>query len=209
VLEGRRTFGNIMKYVMMGTSSNFGNMFSMAGATLFLPFLPMLPAQILVNNFLYDVSEIAIPLDTVDIEDLERPRHWDVSSIRNFMLVVGLVSSVFDFVTFYVLRHVFHAGERLFHSGWFVESLATQVLVIFVIRTRGNPLRSKPSAILLATALTVVVAATALPYTSLGARLGFVPVPGLFFVILAGMVIVYLVMVQAAKTWFYRRFAPR
>jgi len=209
VLEGRRTFGNIMKYVMMGTSSNFGNMFSMAGATLMLPFLPMLPVQILVNNFLYDVSEVAIPLDTVDIEDLERPRHWNVASIRNFMLVVGLVSSVFDFITFYVLRHVFHAQERLFHSGWFVESLATQVLVIFVIRTRGNPLRSRPSPVLLATSLIVVAAATALPYTPLGARLGFVPVPGLFFLILAGMVMLYLVMVQAVKTWFYRRFAPR
>ena len=207
VLEGRRTFGNIMKYVMMGTSSNFGNMFSMAGGTLILPFLPMLPVQILVNNFLYDISEIPIPMDSVDREYLERPRHWNVASIRNFMLVVGPVSSIFDFLTFYVMRHVFHAGERLFHTGWFVESLATQVLVIFVIRTRGNPLRSRPSSILTATSLAVVAAATALPYTPLGARLGFVPVPGLFFLILAGMVVGYLAMVQAVKTWFYRRFA--
>jgi len=209
VLEGRRTFGNIMKYVTMGTSSNFGNMFSMAAATLFLPFLPMLPVQILVNNFLYDVSEIAIPLDSVDAEDLERPRHWDMSAIRNFMIVVGLVSSIFDFLTFYVLRHLFHAGERLFHSGWFVESLATQVLVIFVIRTRGNPLRSKPSTILTATSLVVVAVATVLPYTPLGARLGFVPAPGLFLLILAGTVVVYLVMVQAVKTLFYRRIAAQ
>ena len=209
VLEGRRTFGNIMKYVMMGTSSNFGNMFSMAAATLVLPFLPMLPVQILVNNFLYDVSEIAIPLDGVDARDLERPRHWDMSAIRNFMIVVGLVSSIFDFLTFYVLRHLFHAGERLFHSGWFVESLATQVLVIFVIRTRGNPLRSRPSAILTATSLAVVAIGTALPYTPLGARLGFVPPPGLFLLILAGTVVVYLVMVQAVKTLFYRRSAGR
>jgi Mg2+-importing ATPase len=207
VLEGRRTFGNIMKYVMMGTSSNFGNMFSMAAATLVLPFLPMLPVQILVNNFLYDVSEIAIPLDGVDARDLERPRRWDMSTIRNFMIVVGLVSSVFDFLTFYVLLHLFHAGERLFHSGWFVESLATQVLVIFVIRTRGNPLRSTPSAILTASSLVVVAMATALPYTPLGARLGFVPAPGLFLLILAGTVVVYLVMVQAVKTLFYRRVA--
>ncbi|HXJ69020.1 MAG TPA: magnesium-translocating P-type ATPase, partial [Verrucomicrobiae bacterium] len=209
VLEGRRTFGNIMKYVMMGTSSNFGNMFSMAAATLVLPFLPMLPVQILVNNFLYDVSEIAIPLDGVDARDLERPRHWDMSAIRNFMIVVGLVSSIFDFLTFFVLRRLFHAGERLFHSGWFVESLATQVLVIFVIRTRGNPLRSRPSAILTATSLAVVAIGTALPYTPLGARLGFVPPPGLFLLILAGTVVVYLVMVQAVKTLFYRRSAGR
>jgi Mg2+-importing ATPase len=207
VLEGRRTFGNIMKYVMMGTSSNFGNMFSMAGGTLFLPFLPMLPVQILANNFLYDISEIPIPMDSVDRDSLERPRHWNMASVRNFMLVVGPVSSIFDFLTFYVMLHVFHAGEALFHTGWFVESLATQVLVIFVIRTRGNPLRSRPSSILTATSLAVVAAATALPYTALGARLGFVPVPGLFFLILAGMVLAYLAMVQAVKTWFYRRFA--
>ncbi|MGE5178543.1 MAG: magnesium-translocating P-type ATPase [Bacteroidota bacterium] len=206
VLEGRRTFGNIMKYVRMGTSSNFGNMFSMAGATLILPFLPMLPVQILVNNFLYDISEIPIPLDSVDAESLERPRHWSMASIRNFMLVVGPVSSIFDFLTFYVMFHVFHAGQELFRTGWFVESLATQVLVIFVIRTRGNPLRSRPSSILVATSLAVVAVATALPYTPLGARLGFVPVPGLFFLILAGMVVAYLAMVQTVKIWFYRRF---
>jgi Mg2+-importing ATPase len=167
----------------------------------------MLPVQILVNNFLYDISEIPIPLDSVDRDALARPRHWDMASIRNFMLVVGPVSSIFDFLTFYVMRHVFHAGERLFHTGWFVESLATQVLVIFVIRTRGNPLRSRPSSILTVTSLAVVAAATALPYTPLGARLGFMPVPGLFFLILAGMVVAYLAMVQAVKTWFYRRFA--
>ena len=207
VLEGRRTFANIMKYVKMGTSSNFGNMFSMAGATLILPFLPMLPVQILVNNFLYDVSEIPIPLDRVDREYLDRPRHWNVTSIRNFMIVVGLVSSIFDFLTFFVMRRVFHAGERLFHTGWFVESLATQVLVIFVIRTRGNPFRSKPSAVLTTTSLAVVAAATALPYTPLGERLGFVPVPALFFLILAGMVISYLALVEVVKSWFYRRFA--
>jgi Mg2+-importing ATPase len=168
----------------------------------------MLPVQILVNNFLYDVSEIPIPMDSVDPEFLARPRHWNMSSIRNFMLVVGPVSSIFDFLTFYVMRQVFHAGEALFHTGWFVESLATQVLVIFVIRTRGNPLRSRPSTLLTVTSLAVVAIATALPYTPVGARLGFVPVPGLFFLILAGMVVAYLAMVQAVKTWFYRRFAP-
>ena len=206
VLEGRRTFGNIMKYVMMGTSSNFGNMFSMAGGTLILPFLPMLPVQILVNNFLYDISEIPIPMDSVDRNYLARPRQWNMSSIRNFMLVVGPISSIFDFLTFFVMLGAFHAGEALFHTGWFVESLATQVLVIFVIRTRGNPLRSRPSSVLTATSLAVVATATALPFTPLGKELGFVPVPGLFFLILAGMVVVYLGFVEVGKRWFYRRF---
>ncbi len=206
-LEGRHTFANIMKYLMMGTSSNFGNMLSMALGTLLLPFLPLLPTQILVNNLLYDVSEIPIPLDNVDREFLERPRRWNLSEIRKFMLVIGPISSIFDFLTFYVMLRVFHAGEALFHTGWFVESLASQVLVIFVIRTRGNPLKSKPRAILAATSMAVVVAAVLIPYTPLGARLGFVPVPGLFFLILAGMVLIYLTLVQAAKTRFYRRLA--
>ena len=205
VLEGRRTFGNIMKYVMMGTSSNFGNMFSMAGGTLVLPFLPLLPVQILVNNFLYDISEVPIPADRVDDEFLRRPRRWDIRAIRTFMLVIGPVSSVFDFATFYVLLKVFHAGEALFHTGWFVESLATQSLVIFVIRTRGNPLRSRPSAVLAATSIAVAATGVLLPFTPLGARLGFVPLPAEFFSILAGLVVVYLALVQVVKQWFYGR----
>ncbi len=207
VLEGRRTSANILKYLMMGTSSNFGNMLSMALGTLALPFLPMLPIQILLNNFLYDISEVPIPLDHVDREFLERPRRWGLSEIRNFMLVIGPVSSVFDFLTFLVLLHVFHAGEALFHTGWFVESLASQVLVIFVIRTRGNPLRSKPHAVLTVTSLAVVAVAALIPYTPFGASLGFVPVPGVFFLVLVVMVLIYLFVVQAAKTRFYRRLA--
>ena len=156
VMEGRRTFGNIMKYIMMGTSSNFGNMFSMAGATLFLPFLPMLPVQILLNNLLYDVSEIPIPLDSVDEEYLTQPRHWNMNFIRNFMLSVGPVSSAFDFLTFYIMLHLFHAGEKLFHTGWFIESMATQVLVIFIIRTRRNPFKSRPNIWLTLCSLAVV-----------------------------------------------------
>jgi Mg2+-importing ATPase len=205
VLEGRHTFANIMKYLMMGTSSNFGNMLSMALGTLLLPFLPMLPVQILLNNFLYDISEVPIPLDHVDREFLERPRRLKMSEISNFMLVTGPISSIFDFLTFYVMLHVFHAGEALFHTGWFVESLASQVLVIFVIRTRGDPLRSKPSSVLTGTSMAVVASAALIPYTPLGARLGFVPVPGLFFLILAGMVLAYLTLVQAAKARYYRR----
>jgi len=207
VLEGRRTFSNIMKYIMMGTSSNFGNMFSMAGASLVLPFLPMLPLQILLNNFLYDISEIPIPLDSVDAEYLNRPRHWDMSFIRNFMMVVGPVSSFFDFLTFFVLLRVLHADEVLFHTGWFIESLATQVLVIFIIRTRGNPLRSRPSLLLAVTSLAVVAIAILLPVTPVGVHLGFVPPPLTFFLILAGMVTVYLAAVEGVKQWFYRHLA--
>ena len=209
ILEGRRTFGNIMKYIMMGTSSNFGNMFSMAGASLFLPFLPMLPVQVLLNNFLYDVSEIPIPMDSVDEDFIQRPRRWDMKFIRNFMLVVGPVSSLFDFLTFFILLSVFRAHEALFQTGWFIESLATQVLVIFIIRTRGNPLKSRPSRLLTATSLGVVALGALIPLTPFAHALGFVAPPARFFLILAAMVAVYLVGVQAVKTWFYKRFAPR
>jgi Mg2+-importing ATPase len=207
VVEGRRTFGNIMKYIMMGTSSNFGNMSSMAGATLFLPFLPMLPVQILLNNLLYDVSEIPIPLDSVDEEYLTQPRHWNMNFIRNFMLAVGPVSSIFDFLTFYVMLHLFNAGEQLFHTGWFVESMATQVLVIFIIRTRRNPFKSRPNFWLAICSLAVVLAAVLFPFTPLGRSFGFVPPPPSFYAILAGIVLFYLTAVEGIKQWFFRRFA--
>jgi Mg2+-importing ATPase len=207
VMEGRRTFSNIMKYIMMGTSSNFGNMFSMAGASLFLPFLPMLPAQILLNNLLYDISEVAIPMDRVDEEDLRTPRHWDMTFIRKFMWIIGPVSSVFDFITFFVMLKLFKAGEALFHTGWFIESMATQVLVIFIIRTRRNPFRSRPNAWLTTTSLAVVMMAVALPFTPAGGYLGFVAPPPLFFVILLGLVCGYLMAAEVAKRWFYRHYA--
>ena len=207
VFEGRRTFGNIMKYIMMGTSSNFGNMFSMAGASLFLPFLPMLPGQILLNNLLYDFSEIPIPLDKVDEEYLIRPRQWDMKLIRNFMLAMGPVSSVFDFLTFYIMLKIFHAGEALFHTGWFIESMATQVLVIFIIRTQRNPLKSRPNRWLAIGALVTVAVAVVLPLTPLSAYLGFVAPPPLFFLLLAGMVVVYLCGAEGVKQLFYRYFA--
>ena len=205
VREGRRTFANIMKYVMMGTSSNFGNMFSMAGAVLFLPFLPMLPVQILLNNLLYDVSEIAIPMDQVDKEMIERPRHWDIKFVRNFMLTLGPVSSIFDFLTFGLLLWMFRSSGPLFHTGWFVESLATQVLVIFVIRTRGNPLKSRPHPALVASSLGVVAAAIVLPYTPVGGWFGLVPVPLMLLGALAGMTATYLVLAEFVKRWFYRQ----
>jgi P-type Mg2+ transporter len=204
VLEGRRTFGNIMKYIMMGTSSNFGNMFSMAGAALFLPFLPMLPTQILLNNILYDISEVPIPLDEVDAGEILGPRALDLDFIRNFMLVIGPVSSVFDFLTFYVLLSVLQADEKLFQTGWFVESLCTQVLVIFIIRTRGNPVKSRAHPVLTATSLAVVAIAVALPFTAIGTYFGFVPPPARFYLILGAMVLVYLYAVELAKRGFYR-----
>jgi Mg2+-importing ATPase len=204
VLEGRRTFANVRKYIMMGTSSNFGNMFSMAAASTFLPFLPMLPAQILLNNVLYDLSEVAIPLDHVDGDEIRSPQNWDMTFIRNFMWIIGPVSSLFDFLTFYVLLAVLNANEALFQTGWFVESLATQVLVIFVIRTRRNPLVSRPHIALVATSLTVVLAAVILPYTEIGLYFGFEPPPAAFLLILAALVIVYLCIVEAAKRVFYR-----
>lgn len=209
VLEGRRTYGNIMKYIMMGTSSNFGNMFSMAGASALLPFLPMRPVQILLNNMLYDLSEIPIPTDRVDEADLARPRAWDMDFIRNFMWVVGPVSSLFDFLTFYVLLAWFHAGEQLFQTGWFVESLATQVLVVFVIRTRGSPLASRPSPWLAVTALVIVATGAVLPLTPAGAWFGFVAPPPAFYAAVAVMALVYLGLVEWVKRAFHRRYDAR
>ncbi|MEW9898669.1 magnesium-translocating P-type ATPase [Chitinivorax sp. PXF-14] len=209
VLEGRRTAGNVMKYILMGTSSNFGNMFSMAGAALFLPFLPMLPLQVLLNNLLYDLSEITIPLDRVDDAYLAQPRHWDMAFIRRFMLVIGPVSSLFDFLTFYVMLQLFHAGEAWFHTGWFVESIATQVLVIFVIRTRGNAFKSRPAMALAATSLLTVLVAALLPYLPFAPLLGFTPLPASFMAVIAAMVAVYLVLVELVKRAFYARLGMR
>jgi Mg2+-importing ATPase len=209
VLEGRRTFANIRKYIMMGTSSNFGNMFSMAAAAVFLPFLPMLPTQILLNNVLYDLSEVAIPLDHVDPEEVRGPQAWDMTFIRNFMWTIGPVSSLFDFLTFYVLLAVLKANEALFQTGWFVESLATQVLVIFVIRTRRNPFSSRPHVALAATSLAVVILALTLPFTGLGRYFGFQTPPAEFLVILAALVVAYLGIVEAAKRMFYRHLATK
>ena len=204
ILEGRRTFGNVMKYIMMATSSNFGNMFSMAAATLFLPFLPMLPLQILLNNLMYDVSEITLPLDHVDAEDLAQPKRWDMGFIRNFMLTIGPISSLFDFLTFYLLMHWFNAQESLFRTGWFVESMATQVMVIFVIRTRRNPLRSHPHLGLVMTSLAVVLTAVLLPFTPLAPYLGFEPLPAKFFGLLSALLVAYLLAVEGGKQWFYK-----
>ena len=204
VLEGRRTYANIMKYLMMATSSNFGNMLSMAAATLFLPFLPLLPVQILLNNLLYDISEVPIPLDHVEEGDLRQPRVWDMQQIRRFMLTLGPVSSVFDLLTFALLLLVLHADASLFRTGWFIESIATQVLVVFVIRTRHNPLRSRPRPLLAATCLAVVGVAVALPFTPVGEFVGLVRPPLPFFAMLIVLVLVYLALAEYCKRWFYR-----
>ncbi|MET0852942.1 MAG: magnesium-translocating P-type ATPase [Candidatus Rokuibacteriota bacterium] len=204
IVEGRRAFANVMKYLLMGTSSNFGNMFSMAAAVLFLPFLPMRPTQILLNNFLYDLAQITIPTDNVDEGALARPPRWRIETIRNFMLCIGPISSLFDGLTFWVLLHVFHASEALFQTGWFVESLATQTLVLFVIRTAASPFRSRPSAALVATTALVVAAALVLPVSPLAGSLGFVPLPWAYFAFLAGATVTYLMVVELVK----RRLLP-
>ncbi len=197
--EGRKAFGNVMKYLLMGTSSNFGNMFSMAGASVFLPFLPMLPTQILLNNFLYDLAQVTIPTDNVDQSFIRKPHRWDIGLIRRFMLYIGPISSAYDFLTFVVLLKVFHASEGLFHTGWFVESLATQTLVLFVIRTGGNPLKSRPSIPLTVTTLVVVLIGAVLPFTPLGAVLGFTSLPVAYFGFLAIMTASYLALVELVK----------
>jgi P-type Mg2+ transporter len=208
ILEGRKAFGNVMKYLMMATSSNFGNVFSMAAASVFLPFLPMLPTQILLNNFMYDTSQLTIPTDNIDPGFLRKPQHWDIHFIRNFMLFIGPISSIFDFLTFYVLLHFLHADQVLFHTGWFVESLATQTLVLLVIRTSGNPLRSRPSRPLMTTTLTVVAIGVFLPFSPLAGSLGFTALPPAYFSFLAIVTITYLFLVEGAKRLLFRAQAP-
>jgi P-type Mg2+ transporter len=209
VIEGRRTFANIMKYIIMGTSSNFGNMLSMAAASLFLPFLPMLPTQILLNNLLYDISQTTIPSDNVDRALLRRPKRWQIGFIREFMVIIGPISSIYDFVTFGVLLWAFHAASNptLFHTGWFVESLATQTLVVFVIRTARNPFKSRPSWQLLIGVLAVVAVGAVLPFTPMGNLLRFTPLPLSLLATIACLALTYLLLVHVAKFWFYRRHA--
>ena len=211
VVEGRRIFANTIKYVLMGTSSNFGNMFSAAGASLFLSFLPMLPTQILLNNLLYDVSEMTIPTDNVDEELLARPAQWDIGLIRRFMAFFGPISSVYDFLTFAVMLRVFDAGPSLFQSGWFVESLTTQTLVIFVIRTRRVPFfKSRPSRPLLIATLSCAALGIAIPYIPPVAHmLGFQPLPASFLAVLASMIITYLALAQIGVALFFKHQGGR
>ncbi|MGB9604368.1 MAG: magnesium-translocating P-type ATPase, partial [Bryobacteraceae bacterium] len=207
VLEGRRCFANITKYVLMSTSSNFGNMFSMAAAALLLPFLPMLPTQILLNNFLYDSAQLGLPGDRVDRALLARPKRWRIAFIRQFMTLMGPLSSLYDFLTFALLLVWFNgwSNPALFRTGWFVESLATQSLVVLVIRTAGKPWRSCPSGTLALGVAGVTVVGALLPYTPAAPWLGFTPLPPELLTVLAGLTLTYLLLVETAKSWFYRR----
>jgi Mg2+-importing ATPase len=207
VLEGRKTFGNTMKYLMMGLSSNFGNMFSMIYASIFLPFFPMLPGQILVNNFLYDLSQTTIPSDNVDNEYLKKPKQWDIKFIRIFTIVFGPISSVFDILTFILLYNVFHFNQIIFHTGWFIESLATQTFVIYVIRTRKIPfLQSSPSKWVLFSTIGAVMMGLIFTLPFIGNFLGFTFLPWYILLIILGYVVVYLLLTEWIKRIFYKRF---
>lgn len=217
VVEGRKIFANILKYVRMGASSNFGNMFSVLGASIFVPFLPMAPIQILANNLLYDISQAAIPTDDVDPEQVEKPRPWDIGQLTRFILCVGPCSSIFDYTTYFVMLYVFHCwnvstpeaaahSASLFQTGWFVESLLTQTLIIHVIRTNRIPfLQSRASWPLLATSACIMAVGVALPYTFLGSLLGFTPLPPLYWPILAATLVCYVGLTQLVKTWLLRQ----
>jgi Mg2+-importing ATPase len=205
IVAGRRSYGNVLKYLLMGTSSNFGNMFSMAVAAMWLPFLPMRPTQILLNNLLYDLAQVTIPTDNVDAALIRRPQRWNIRLVRSFMLVVGPISSLYDVLTFVVLLKVFHFDEGLFQTGWFLESLATQTLVLFVIRTISRPWKDRPSAPLTITAVLVVLAGGVLPYTPLAPPLGLHPLPAVYFLFLAIVTLTYLMLVELVKGHVMKR----
>ncbi len=216
VIEGRRIFGNIIKYIKMAASSNFGNMFSVVGASIFLPFLPMLPVQILTNNLLYDISQTSIPTDDVDADWLAKPRKWAMGHLAKFIIFIGPMSSIFDYATYLIMLFVFGAwwnrspyNQALFHTGWFVESLFSQTLIIHVIRTYKIPfIQSRASWPLTMTSILIVTIGGLLPYSPLASALGFVPLPPLYWLLLAVMLVAYLAITQLMKTWFVRRFGP-
>jgi Mg2+-importing ATPase len=217
VLEGRRVFANIVKYVRMGASSNFGNMFSVLGASIFVPFLPMLPIQILANNLLYDIGQTAIPTDAVDPEQVERPRPWEVKRLTRFILFIGPCSSVFDYSTYLLMLYVFNCWDTstpaaavhsasLFRTGWFVESLLTQTLIIHVIRTSKIPfLQSRSSWQVLAMSLLTVAIGVALPFSVVGRYLGFRALPPLYWPLLAATLLAYVLLTQGMKMFLLRR----
>jgi P-type Mg2+ transporter len=209
VKEGRRVFGNIIKYIKMAASSNFGNMFSVVGASALLPFLPMLPIQVLTNNLLYDFSQTTIPTDEVDADWLTKPRKWTIGDIQRFILFIGPISSIFDYLTFYIMLVVFNTANNpaLFHTGWFVESLFTQTLIIHIIRTNKIPfLQSRASWPLIATSVIIVAVGAWLTVSPVAGTLGLVPLPGLYWLLLAAMLVSYVALTQVVKSWYYRRF---
>src|SRR5674476_85415 len=210
VLEGRRVFGNIIKYIKMAASSNFGNMFSVVGASVFLPFLPMLPIQVLINNLLYDFSQTTIPTDEVDADWLIKPRKWEIGEIQRFILFIGPISSVFDYLTVFIMLYLFNSWQNpaLFHTGWFVESIFTQTLIIHVIRTNKIPsIESRASWPLIATSLIIVAVGAWLTVSPLADTLGFVALPPLYWLLLAIMLMSYMILTQLVKTWFVRRYS--
>ena len=220
IIEGRKVFCNIVKYIKMGASSNFGNMFSVVGGAYFLPFLPMAPIQVLVNNLLYDFSQVGIPLDNVDEEYIAKPRRWNIASIRNFMLFIGPISSIFDYATFFLMLYFFNCQlakdvanpdgttqAALFHTGWFVESLLTQTLIVHIIRTQRIPfIQSRPSAALLGSTLVIMAIGVWLPFSPLAHWLGLVPLPSIYFLWIVGYLLAYSVLTHTVKMWFARKF---
>ena len=207
VREGQRTFANTLKYVFMATSANFGNMFSMAGASLFLPFLPLLPKQILLINLLTDFPEMTIACDNVDDESVQAPRRWDIGFIRRFMVVFGIVSSVFDCLTFGVLLWL-HATVAQFRTGWFIESIVSASLIVLVVRSRRPFFRSRPSKLLVLATVVIVIVAALTPYLPFAGVLGFQSMPAHFYPIIALILVAYIVAVELTKRFFYQKTPP-
>jgi Mg2+-importing ATPase len=210
VIEGRKVFVNILKYVRMGASSNFGNMFSVLGASAFLPFVPMLPIQVLTNNLLYDFSQVPIPTDTVEPDQTAKPRPWQIDGIKKFVLYIGPISSIFDYTTFFVMLYLFGcwdpARASLFQTGWFVESLITQTLIVHIIRTRKIPfIQSRASWQLTMTTVVVMALAVWLPFSPLAPALGLVQLPLLYWPILLVTALAYVMLTQAVKVWLIRK----
>jgi Mg2+-importing ATPase len=217
VIEGRKVFANILKYVRMGASSNFGNMFSVLGASVFVPFLPMAPLQILANNLLYDISQAAIPTDDVDPEQVEKPRPWDMPHLTRFIVFIGPCSSIFDYTTYFMMLYIFNCwnistpeaaahSASLFQTGWFVESLLTQTLIIHIIRTNKIPfLQSRSSWQVLALSTGVIAIGLAIPVSPLGSYLGFTPLPSLYWPLLALSLLSYVIVTQLVKMWLLRK----
>lgn len=211
VVIGRRTFGNILKYIKMTTSSNFGNMFSMLGASAFLPFLPMLPAQLLLQNLLYDVSQISIPWDSVDEEYINKPQQWDTSFLSKFILYIGPISSIFDYATFALMFFFFKANspdhQALFQTGWFVEGLLSQTLIVHLIRTRKVPfIQSWATAPVVALTSLIMAIGIFIPFSPVASMFGMEPLPILYFPFLIIILTAYALLTQVVKNWFIRRY---
>jgi Mg2+-importing ATPase len=222
IAEGRKVFGNIIKYIRMGASSNFGNMFSVVGGSYFLPFLPMAPIQILLNNLLYDISQVGIPTDKVDPEFTKTPRKWNIGNIKKFMIYIGPMSSVFDYATYFLMLFFFKCSqyvspnilpstkayyENLFHTGWFVESILTQTMIVHIIRTRKIPFfQSSASPGLLFTTLLVMAIGAFLPYSPFAETLGFVPLPAVYWLWIFAFLLFYAVLTHNVKVWFFNKF---